>query len=139
MSDRPDPGDDLPVWRLADVEPDRMKILALLLADPNPLHYDRAAVVRLGVGDREVNQGPSTMAMAMNALLQGVPGTRLLRFSARLLGNVLAGDAVEVVGRSTGGSADDSADGAGAVTCTFTVRVPGRGDVLTGEAVLVPA
>ena len=72
-----------------------MKTLALLLADPNPIHLDADAARRLGVADRPVNQGPSTMAMAANMLLAAFPGARLTRFSARLLGLVLAGDSVE--------------------------------------------
>ncbi|HXJ28459.1 MAG TPA: MaoC family dehydratase, partial [Streptosporangiaceae bacterium] len=77
------------------VDPARMKTLALLLADPNPIHLDAAAARRLGVAGRPVNQGPSTMAMAANMLLAAFPGARLTRFSARLLGLVLAGDGVE--------------------------------------------
>lgn len=127
------PGEDLPIWRLDEVQSDRMKILALLLADPNPLHFDREACVRLGVSDREVNQGPSNMAMAMNMLLQTAPGSRLVRFRARLLGSVLAGDVVEATGRVM----DRGIDGAEERwTCSFALRVVDRGEVLTGEAVL---
>src|SRR4051794_14208592 len=40
-------------WKLQRVDAARMKILALLLADPNPVHLDPAAARRLGIADRE--------------------------------------------------------------------------------------
>ena len=43
-------------WRLEHVDAARMKILALLLDDPNPVHLDADAARRLNVADREVNQ-----------------------------------------------------------------------------------
>ena len=51
----------------------RTKILALLLADPNPVHLDPEAARRLNIADREVNQGPSNMAMVVNMLTQTWP------------------------------------------------------------------
>src|SRR5205823_4598678 len=67
----------LPAWKLDRVDPGHMKVLALLLADPNPIHLDAAAAQRLGVADRPVNQGPSTMALAANMVLAAFPGARL--------------------------------------------------------------
>ena len=124
----------LPAWKLDRVDPGKMKTLALLLADPNPIHLDAAAARRLGVADRQVNQGPSTMAMAANMLLAAFPGARLTRFGTRLLGLVLAGDSVE-----GGGSVIDREilDGLERVRCRVHLDVPGRGRVLEGEAVLV--
>jgi 3-hydroxybutyryl-CoA dehydratase len=111
-----------------------MKTLALLLADPNPIHLDAAAARRLGVADRQVNQGPSTMAMAVNMALAAFPGGRLVSFRSRLLGLVLAEDSVE-----GGGSVVDREilDGQERVRCQVHLDIPGRGRVLEGEAVLV--
>ena len=64
---------ELPAWKLDRVDPGHMKVLALLLADPNPIHLDAAAARRLGVADRPVNQGPSTMALAANMALASPP------------------------------------------------------------------
>ncbi len=124
---------ELPAWKLDHVDPARMKVLALLLADPNPIHLDADAARRLGVADRQVNQGPSTMAMAVNMLLTALPGARLVSYRARLLGLVLAGDRVE-----GGGSVIDREilDGRERVRCQLRLEVPGRGRVLEGEAVL---
>ena len=66
-------------WKLPQVDPARMKILALLLADPNPVHLDPEAARRLNIADREVNQGPSNMAMVVNMLTQTWPDAELGR------------------------------------------------------------
>jgi acyl dehydratase len=125
---------ELPGWKLDHVDAGRMKTLALLLADPNPIHLDAAAARRIGVADRPVNQGPSTMAMAANLLLAAFPGARLISLRTRLLGLVLAGDGVE-----GGGTVIDREilDGQERVRCRVRLDVPGRGRVLEGEAVLV--
>jgi 3-hydroxybutyryl-CoA dehydratase len=125
---------ELPAWKLDHVDPARMKTLALLLADPNPIHLDTAAARRFGVADRPVNQGPSTMAMAVNMVLAAFPGARMTSFSSRLLGLVLAGDSVE-----GGGNVLDRKimDGQQQVRCQVHLDVPGRGRVLEAEAVLV--
>jgi 3-hydroxybutyryl-CoA dehydratase len=125
---------ELPGWTLDHVDPARMKTLALLLADPNPIHLDAGAARRLGVANRQVNQGPSTMAMAVNMALAAFPGGRLVSFRSRLLGLVLAEDSVE-----GGGSVVDREilDGQERVRCQVHLDVPGRGRVLEGEAVLV--
>ena len=85
-------------WKLQQVDSARMKILALLLADPNPVHLDPEAARRLNIADREVNQGPSNMAMVVNMLTQTWPDAELRQLRVRLLGQVLADDSVEVVG-----------------------------------------
>ena len=125
---------ELPGWELDHVDPARMKTLALLLADPNPIHLDAAAAPRLGVADRPVNQGPSTMAMAANMVLAAFPGARLVSLRTRLLGLVLAADSVEGGGRVVD---REILDGQERVRCQVHLDVPGRGQVLEGEAVLV--
>jgi 3-hydroxybutyryl-CoA dehydratase len=124
----------LPAWKLDRVDPGKMKTLALLLADPNPIHLDADAARRLGVADRPVNQGPSTMAMATNMALAAFPGARLVSLRTRLLGLVLARDSVE-----GGGNVMDRkiVDGQERVRCQLHLDVPGRGRVLEAEAVLV--
>jgi 3-hydroxybutyryl-CoA dehydratase len=124
----------LPAWRLDWVDPAHMKVLALLLADPNPIHLDAAAAQRLGVADRPVNQGPSTMALAANTVLAAFPGARLTSLRTRLLGLVLAEDRIEGGGDVTG---REIVDGQERVRCQVYLEVPGRGRVLEGEAVLV--
>jgi acyl dehydratase len=83
-----------------DVDAQRMKTMAALLRDPNPIHLDPEAVAALGLGDRPVNQGPVNLGYVMNVLLawaDGDPG-RIRRVTVRFLGNVLAGDRVHAGG-----------------------------------------
>jgi acyl dehydratase len=93
---------DTLTWRLGDVEAAKMKTLALVLADPNPIHFDPTAASRLGTGGRLVNQGPSTIAMIYNLFAAELPGMRVKRLDVRLLGNILEGDAVTVEATATG-------------------------------------
>jgi acyl dehydratase len=122
--------------QLGEVDPARMKMLALLLADPNPIHFDRAAARRLAGTDQVVNQGPSTMALGVNMLLAAFPGARLVSYRVRLLGLVLAGDGVE-----GGGTVIDREIRAGQYGggCPRHRPAPARGRVIEGEAVLVLA
>ncbi len=87
--------DETLTWELRQVDPERMKVMALLLADPNPIHFDPEAAAGVGA-PRVVNQGPSTMATVYNLFEQARPDHRVARVSFRLLGNVLAGDSVSV-------------------------------------------
>lgn len=45
-----------------------MAVIAVLLGDPNPLHFDRQSVARRGLGDRLVLQGPVTASVAYEAV-----------------------------------------------------------------------
>jgi len=125
---------ELPSWKLDRVDPAKMKTLALLLADPNPIHFDPEAARRLAGTDQPVNQGPATMALGVNMLLSAFPGARLVSYRSRLLGLVLAQDTVE-----GGGTVleREIVDGQERVRCQLHLEVPGRGRVLEGEAVLV--
>lgn len=86
------------------VEPDaeKMKTMAAILQDPNPIHFDVEAVRELGLGERPVNQGPTNMSYLINLVSRwaGGPDT-LRRFQVRFLGNVLAGDRVVCTGTVT--------------------------------------
>lgn len=125
-------GTQLPVWRVEAVSAEKMKVLALLLRDPNPIHFDVSAARRTGMSAL-VNQGPSNMAMLVNAVLEAFPGGRLTALSMRLTGRVLAGEAVEVHGEVTrvGHEVD-------AVRVVCTVRLLAEQTlVLQGEAELL--
>lgn len=124
---RPVPGDPVPPWR-TEVSGERMKVLAALIQDPNPIHFDPAAVAALGMGDRIVNQGPINLAYVMNLLQAwGGPGTRLRRIQVRFLGNVLAGDDVVAGGVVTAVAGMD-------VELDVWLDVDGGERVLSGRA-----
>jgi acyl dehydratase len=94
--------EELPVWQLPAVDPQRMKMLALLLRDPNPIHWDPEATRRLGLGEKPVNQGPANLAYVLNMLHEAFPDHTVARLETRFLGSVYAGDHVLAGGRVTG-------------------------------------
>jgi acyl dehydratase len=132
-------GDALPVLVLDEVRESDIFLTALLLRDPNPIHWDLDAVRAAGLGDRYVNQGGATMAIVMNMLQRWAGGDRsaLRRVSCRFRGNVFAGDRLEVTGTVTAvHPAEDGAD----VDVDVEVAASGRPRVLVGTAtVRLPA
>lgn len=94
-----------------DVPVEKMKTVAALLNDSNPIHWDVAAVERLGMGDRPVNQGPNNMAYVCNMLIAWAGGDAgaVRRLTVRFLGNVFGGERVTARGRVTGIRVDGSA------------------------------
>jgi acyl dehydratase len=95
-------GTELEPFVVEAVSAEKMKLMAALLRDPNPIHVDPEAVRALGMGDRVVNQGPTNQAYLVNMLLAfaGDPGA-IRQLTVRFLGNVFAGDRVECRGRVT--------------------------------------
>jgi acyl dehydratase len=95
-------GDPVPEWRLASVSPERMGLLAAILRDPNPIHWDRAEVAKRGLGDRLINQGPINVAYVCNALAAWAGPTALRSLTVRFTANVFDGDEVIAGGVVTG-------------------------------------
>jgi acyl dehydratase len=90
------PGDQLPEWTMPSVSAERMRTMAALLRDPNPVHWDRQAVAALplGLGERTINQGPLGLSYIVNMLHQW-QGPRCLRsLTMRFPQVVLDGDCV---------------------------------------------
>lgn len=125
---------ELPDWTLDAVDAEKMKVLALLLGDPNPLHFDPAVAPRLGIAERPVNQGPSNMAMLANLVRAAFPDGRLTRLSVRLRGSVVAGESV----RAHGSVVDrwTTSDGEQALRCEVALDAGAR-TVLAGDAEVV--
>ncbi|MEU7810912.1 MaoC/PaaZ C-terminal domain-containing protein [Pseudonocardia sp. NPDC049154] len=130
-------GDAVPSLRVDSVEADKIRIMALVLQDPNPIHFDLAAVRAAGLGDREVNQGGVTMAFVMNMLAAWAGSRAAVRVvDCRFSANVFAGDAVDLGGTVTAvREVDgehlvdcevwaDSGDGVRAIAGTATVAFP---------------
>lgn len=134
-------GTEIPSWRVDPVEAGPMKVMALLLRDPNRIHFDPDNVRELGLGDRVINQGPSNVGYIVNMLMAwaGGPAT-IRRVAARWHGNVRAGDVVEAGGVVTAVTDQDGVrvaicdvwldrdDGERMVSGTAEVLVPARGD-----------
>lgn len=111
------------------VDAEKMKTMAALLADPNPIHFDVDVVRSLGYGEAPINQGPINMAWFMSCAIRFAGGReRLLGTSMRFLGNVFAGD--RFVAEGTVASIDEEAGTAElAIECTAGGR-----PVLSGRA-----
>jgi acyl dehydratase len=124
-------GQELPPLVVEAVDPEKMKIMAALLRDPNPIHFDRHRVRALGLGDREVNQGPTNMSYLLNMVTRWSGGVSTLKSAdVRLLGNVFASDRVECTGTIVAVDAQ-----AGLVTLEVQASVDGR-PVLQGSVVV---
>lgn len=94
-----EPGEALLPFVVGSVDAGKMKLTAALLRDPNPIHWDVAAVRAAGLGDRVVNQGPATISYVLNMVAAWAGGVQTLRsVSIRLISNVFAGDRVECSG-----------------------------------------
>jgi acyl dehydratase len=125
----------LPEWSLEAVSADRMKLLAAILRDPNPIHWDASEVARRGLGERVINQGPSNLGYVVNMLMAWAGPTCLRRLDARFTSNVFAGELVVAGGVVTAVNDDgderlvdcevwlDRGDGTRAVAATATVTV----------------
>jgi acyl dehydratase len=113
------------------VDPARMKTMAAILQDPNPIHYDPSVTQALGLGDRPVNQGPINLTWMIETAVRFAGGPeRLVSVKVRFLGNVFAGERFECAGTV---SAIDVA--AGQATLELTATADGRA-VLSGIAVV---
>jgi len=89
-------GDALPEWVMAEVSAERMRTMAALLRDPNPLHWDRDAVAALplGLGHRTINQGPLGLGYLVNMLHAWAGAASIRRITMRFPQAVLDGERV---------------------------------------------
>src|SRR5581483_3410066 len=89
-------GQELPPLVIERVDEEKMKLMAAILRDPNPIHFDAQRVRELGMGERVVNQGPSNMSYLLNMVTRWAGGVAAVRGAdIRFLGNVFGGDRVE--------------------------------------------
>lgn len=126
-------GTSIPTWRVDGVDAEKMKTMAVLLRDPNPIHWDTDVVRELGMGDRPINQGPNNVGYVTNMLIAwlGDPGA-IRSFRVRFRGNVFAGDVLEA-----GGEVAAITDAAGRRLATCEVWLDRASDgtrVLKGTA-----
>jgi 3-hydroxybutyryl-CoA dehydratase len=108
----------------------RMADLAKVLDDPNPIHLDAQVVQALGMGEREINQGPANCSYVVNLLRAAFPDAVIRHLSFRLLGNVFAGE------RVVAGGTIDRQDG-DTTYCTVWLEAGDRGHIVEGTATLV--
>lgn len=81
------------------VEPGPMQVFSLLTRDPNPIHWDVAAVHALRMGDRPVNQGGLNVGYVIGAITEWAgSGSAIRDVAVRFHGTVRAGDTVTAGG-----------------------------------------
>jgi 3-hydroxybutyryl-CoA dehydratase len=129
----PAAGAALGPWTLEAVDPDAMRAMGELLADPNPIHFDADAARAAGLGDRPINQGPANFGYVLEMLRAAVPGATVRDLDVRLLGQVAAGDRVVAAGRV---EETRDEDGVLRIACAVWLDVDGGSRALDGTAVL---
>ncbi len=91
-------GQRLPEWRIESVSVEKMKLLAAILRDPNPIHWDPAEVAKRGLGHRVINQGPTNLGYVTNMLMDWAGPSCLRHLEVRFSSNVFGGDDVVAAG-----------------------------------------
>lgn len=122
-------GSELGPWIVESVDPEKMKMFAIALDDPNPIHLDPEAVKAAGLGDRVINQGPASFGYVLNMLREAAPGGRVRDLRVRLSANVVSGN------RVVAGGLVDSIEN-GRAHCRVWLDVTGGKRALTGTATL---
>lgn len=129
-------GDSIPDWVMETVQPERMRTMAAILRDPNPVHWDRNAVAALGLGHRTINQGPLGLSYMINMLHAWSGPGSIRRIVMTFPMVVLDGDCVVAKGRVT---AVRDEGGERLVDCDIWLDREGTAPPLQGTAtVLLP-
>lgn len=85
-------------WASTEVDPvrqDDMRVVAALLQDPNPIHWDAEAVSAAGLGNRTINQGVMNLSYLLRFVSASVSAEyRVERFRVRLTANVYESETV---------------------------------------------
>jgi acyl dehydratase len=124
---------------MENVSPERMRTMAAILRDPNPLHWDRQAVaaLKLGLGERTINQGPLGLGYMVNMLHAWAGPGCIRRLVTRFPQVVLDGERVVARGSIT---ALREVEGELLADCSIRLEHAERGVLLEGEAtVALPA
>lgn len=125
-------GDEPRPLHVQEVREEDIWMMALILRDPNPIHFDPEAVVQAGLGDRAINQGGATMAYVMNFLTSWAGSQQALRqLDCAFRANVAVGDDVEVGGRVT---AVEPAEDGHLVSLDVWADMPGGVRAIVGTA-----
>lgn len=129
-------GDNIPPWIMPSVSAARMKTMAAVLRDPNPVHWDRNVVesLPLGLGLRTINQGPLGLSYMINMLHAWRGPECIRRIVMRFPQVVLDGE--EVIARGTVTSVK-TANGVTLAECDIWLAHEERGTLLEGTATIV--
>ena len=94
-------GDEIPEWEMESVSAARMRTMAAILRDPNPVHWDPRVVAKLGMGERTINQGPLGLSYMINMLHDWTGPTSIRRIVMRFPQAILDGERVIARGKVT--------------------------------------
>jgi acyl dehydratase len=125
-------GDRIPTWSHGPVSAERMALMAAILRDPNPIHFDPAARDD-GETNLRINQGPLNVGYIANMLTNWAGPCSIKRLRVRFVANVFEGDHVEASGVVTAVTADG---GENFVECDVRLVRSGGDLLLTGTAVV---
>jgi len=127
-------GDSIPEWVMESVSPARMRTMAAILRDPNPVHWDRRVVAKLGYGDHTINQGPLGLSYMVNMLHAWTGPESIRRIVMRFPKVVLDGDCVVAKGTVT---TLREQDGVQLADCDIWLHRDGSEPPLEGSATVV--
>jgi acyl dehydratase len=121
---------------MTSVSAERMRTMAAILRDPNPLHWDRDAVdaLPLGLGKRTINQGPLGLSYMINMLHAWAGPDCIRRIVMRFPQVVLDGECVIARGEITALREDQ---GLALADCKIWLEHADRGILLEGTATVV--
>lgn len=125
------PGDEIPSWDMPSVRPERMRTMAAILRDPNPVHWDPRVVAKLGYGDHTINQGPLGLSYMVNMLHAWSGPTSIRRIYMTFPMAVLDGDHIVAQGKVT---AVREEDGKRYADCDIWLHREGTANPLEGKA-----
>ncbi len=95
------PGDEIPSWDMPCVTRERMRTMAAILRDPNPVHWDPRVVDDLGYGEHTINQGPLGLSYMINMLHAWTGPSSIRRIYMTFPKVVLDGDHIVAMGKVT--------------------------------------
>ena len=94
-------GDQIPDWVMPSVLPERMRTMAAILRDPNPVHWDPDVVEGMGYGHHTINQGPLGLSYMINMLHDWTGHSSIRQIVMRFPMAVLDGDHITAKGEVT--------------------------------------
>lgn len=124
-------GDRIPDWVMENVSAARMRTMAAILRDPNPVHWDRETSIKIGFGGRTINQGPLGLGYIVNMLHAWAGPGCITRLHMTFPLAVLDGDRITAEGRVT---AVRVVDGRGHADCDVWLARDGTDHPLQGRA-----
>ncbi len=124
-------GDEIPEWVMPSVRPERMRTMAAILRDPNPVHWDPSAVAAIGLGHRVINQGPLGLGYMVNMLHAWTGPGSIRRIVMRFPLPVFGEDRIVARGRVT---AVVEQDGHRYAECDIWLHREGTDNPLSGTA-----